>query len=154
MTKLNPKKDQKTLTQLEELLETYFGEKAPALPEGIKEFIVNFGPWITLLMIIIALPAILAVLGLGTMAIPFSYLGGFQFGLRHTISMVLVGATLILEIIALPGLFKRKLSAWKLMFYVSLIAVVQSALTMNFSGLIIGSLISWYVLFQIKKLYR
>jgi len=154
MAKLNLRKDQDMLAQLERLLETYFGEKAPRLPDGIKEFIVNFGPWITLLMIVATLPAMLAILGLGTMAIPFSYLGGFQFGLRHTISILLTGATLILDVIALPGLFKRKLSAWKLIFYVSLISVVQNALTVNFSSLVIGSLISWYVLFQIKKLYR
>jgi hypothetical protein len=154
MTKQKPKTDQKSLIKLEELLEVYFGEKAPALPEGIREFIVNFGPWITLLMVIAALPVMLAVLGLGTAAIPFSYLGGFQFGLRHTLSMFLVGATLVLDTVALPGLFKRKLTAWRLIFYVSLISAAQNALTMNFSGLIIGSLISWYVLFQIKKLYR
>jgi len=56
--------------------------------------------------------------------------------------------------VALPGLFKRKLSAWRLMYYSSLVGVLQALLAVNLGGLIIGATLSFYCLFQIKPLYK
>ncbi|MFN4212499.1 MAG: hypothetical protein ACK4FL_00870, partial [Microgenomates group bacterium] len=61
------------LGQLEETLELYFVKKAPfSLPEGVKELIVTFGPYLVVLGIILGVPAVLAALGLGALVSPFT----------------------------------------------------------------------------------
>ena len=142
-----------SLKQLEDLLYEYFGKKAPAMPEGLKEFIVKFGPWITLVMMIMLLPLILAFLGIGAVLMPFSFIGGINAGFNHSVSFIFSIIILVIEAIALPGLFKRQIGAWRLMFYISLLNAVSSVISMNIGGLIIGTLISFYVLFQIKSKY-
>lgn len=140
--------------KLEEFLDLYFGQKAPALPDNVKKFIVKYGPYIALVLMVLSLPAILLAFGITTIAIPFSYLGGIRTGLSFSFSTLLTLVVLVLEIMALPGLFKRQLSAWRLMYYSSLVCALQSLLAINLSNLIIGALISFYFLFQIKPLYK
>jgi hypothetical protein len=55
--------------------------------------------------------------------------------------------------LALPGLFKRKMSAWKLIFYSQLIGITFSLLSGSILGALIGGLIGLYILFQIRPLY-
>ena len=141
------------MKQLEDTLDLYFRQKAPALPPNVKEAIVRFGPWIALILIILSLPALLFVLGLGTLLAPFSFLGGITVGFTYTITMVFSIARLVLEVMALPGLFRRARSGWYLMYYAALLGVVQHVLTFSIVGLIIGSLISFYILFQIREYY-
>ena len=64
--------------QLEQTLKVYLVDKAPALPEKVKEVIVKYGPWITLIFLVLSLPAILFAFGLGTIVAPFAFLGGVQ----------------------------------------------------------------------------
>lgn len=143
-----------TLEKLESKLDLYFNKKAPNLPENIKESIVKYSPYITLIIMIICLPIILFALGLGTVLLPLSFLGGLGTGFKGMISLIFLVITLTLTTVALPGLFKRAKKSWKLMFYCSLISTVQNLLTFNISNLIIGSVISWYFLFQIKNYYK
>ncbi len=142
-----------SLKQLEDILELYLVKKAPSLPTGAKEAIVKFGPWIVLIILIMTLPLVLAVLGLGSLFIPISYMGGVNSGVGYTASLVLMFITLILEAVALPGLFRREKRSWNLVYYATLIGAVQSAISFNLVGLIVGSLISLYILFQIKSYY-
>jgi len=139
---------------LDDTLELYLVKKAPSIPENIKEFIVKFSPWITVILLVISLPAILLALGVGTIATPFAYLGGLRFGFSYTISLLFTAAILVIEAIAIPGLFKRSMSAWKLLFYASLISALQSLISFNLGGLIIGTGLSLYVLYQVKSYYK
>lgn len=142
------------ITQLEDFLNLYLVKKAPALPANVKEFIVNFAPWITLILIIIAVPAMLWVLGLGTFLMPFGFMMGPQAGFNYALSFIFSAASIVLEAMAIPGLFKRQKSAWYLVFYADLINVVYNIITLNVAGLIIGSLISFYFLFQVREYYK
>lgn len=142
------------LAELENLCDEYFGKKAPSLPENAKEAIVKFGPWIALILLVISAPAILGLLGLGAALSPFAYLGNFSAGIGYTVSIVFTVVIMVLEIIALPGLFKRAKSGWNMMFYVTLLQAVDSLVSVNIGGLIIGTLLSLYVLFQIKSYYK
>ena len=58
-------------------------------------------------------------------------------------------------IVAVPGLFKRTKGAWTLLFYASIISLIGSIISLSgiVSGLI-GAIIGWYILFQVKELYR
>lgn len=142
------------LKQLEDTLELYLVKKAPALPENVKETIVKFAPWITLILIILALPAILAIFGLSALVMPFSYLGGFRYGLNYTLTIVVSAVVLIIEAIAIPGLMKRSKSAWNLVYYATLIGAIQNLISFNIGALVIGTLLSLYVLFQVKSYYK
>lgn len=142
------------LSQLDTVLETYLVKKAPGLPANVKELIVKYGPYISLILIILALPAMLLALGIGTIGLPLSFLGGVSAGTRFSVGYLFTIGVVILEIIALPGLFKRALAGWKFMYYSALLGAVQNIVTFNLGGLVIGTLLSLYILFQIKSYYK
>lgn len=59
-----------------------------------------------------------------------------------------------LEAWAVPGLFKRSAHAWHLVFYATLVSFAGNVLAFNIVGAVIGGIIGWYLLFQIKALYK
>ena len=142
------------MSNLESILEDIFVKKAPALPKNLKEAIVNCGPWLILVSLVFSLPAILAIFGLGAISMPFSYLGGIRSGYNFSLNFIFTYAIIILNAVALPGLFKRTRQGWKFLFYSSLVAFVQNLLTFNLGSLVVGSAISWYFLFQIKSYFK
>lgn len=139
------------------MLEYYLVTKAPfALPQGVKEWIVKYGPWIDVILLILFLPAILLALGLSAAFLPFAMMGGVAgFGLASIILIV----QLVLMVAALPGLFARKMSGWNLLFY-SIVVNLVYGLVSSFSylgsilGTIISTIISLYILFQVRSLYK
>ena len=82
-------------------LDQFFGAGCPLqLPDGIREFLVKFGPWITLVVLIISIPAMLAALGFGTILSPFLGPKVAGFGLAWLLGAVQTAITAV----ALPGL--------------------------------------------------
>jgi hypothetical protein len=131
-------------------LDFYLVQKAPfQLPPKVKEAIVKFGPWIGLVLIILSLPFLLLALGLGAFLLPLAGASAHGIGIAWIVLLVQVGLT----IAALPGLFARKMSGWRLAFYSRLVAILTSLLLGNVVGAIVVGLISLYVLFQIRTLY-
>ncbi len=140
--------------KLEETLAVYFEKKAPTLPKGVKEVLVAIAPWGILLMFVMMIPAIFAVLG-------FSYsgmMGQYMFGWRQGGYLVLNGiftlAMMVLYGLALPGLFKKNRSGWQYMFYGALLSTLRSVVMFDISSLIIGTLLSMYILFQVRSYYK
>jgi hypothetical protein len=133
-------------------LDFYLVKNAPfQLPDAGREWIVKFGPWITLVLLILTLPLLAVALGFGTLLIPFGGLGyatGFGF---LTIALI---AEVGLMIAALPGLFARKMSGWRLLFYSQLVGIVYSLLSGSIVGGLLFGLISLYILFQVRLLYQ
>lgn len=143
----------KILSDLEQRLNIYFGQKAPQLPENVVRFIVKFGPYLMIVGLVLSVPAILFAFGLGALISPLAFLN-VRYGVHFSLTTFFSLITLVLNIMAVPGLFKRLKSAWNLMFYASLIQGISYLLNFNLGSLIIGMAISWYFLFQIKKEYR
>lgn len=141
------------LKQLESWLEEYLGHKAPQLPEKWRETLVKIIPWITLIIMVLALPVILFALGIGTFVAPFAFYGGLNAGGMYMVGMILSVVSIVLEVMALPGLFKRSMQGWRFAYYASLVTAISAIVMFNFSSLI-GVIIGLYILFQIKKLYR
>jgi hypothetical protein len=132
-------------------LDFYLVKKAPfQIPEGGREFIVKFGPWITLVLLIISLPALLFVLGVGTF---FAPMAGVAAASSFGISAIFLIVQLGLRIAALPGLFARKMSGWNLLFYATLVGFVHSLVSYAIISGIIGALIGLYILFQVRTKY-
>jgi hypothetical protein len=136
-------------------LDFYLVKKAPfQLPEGVKEAIVKFGPWVALVLIVLMLPFLLLVLGIGAFVLPFAAASGSAGAAAGFLTIPLVLVTLALDVAALPGLFARKMMGWKLIFYSRLITIVWDVLLLNILGAVIGGLIGLYILMQIRPLYN
>ena len=140
--------------QLESTLDLYLVKKAPSLPKNFKELLVSLAPWATVVMIIIGLPAFLAVLGISAYTLPLAYWAGARLGFMYYLSIAFLGATLVIRAMAVPGLFARKLAAWKLLYYAALLGMVYSLLNYAIFSALIGTLVGLYFLFQIKEYYK
>jgi len=152
-TKIDNKSFLKMLSDWEEKLNVYFGQKAPKLPESVIDFIVKVGPYLMIVGLIFSVPALLFAFGLGALISPLAFLN-VRYGVHFSLTAIFSLITLVLNIMAIPGLFKRLKSAWNLMFYASLIQAVSYLFSFNLGSLIIGMAISWYFLFQIRKHYK
>ena len=132
-------------------LDFYLVQKAPfQLPDGMKEFIVKFGPWIAIVLIVLSLPFLLLALGVSAFVLPYARTAAPSIGVAWIVLLVQLGLT----IMALPGLFARTMSGWRLIFYARLVAIVTSIAMGGIVGAIIGGLISLYILFQVRTLYK
>ena len=133
-------------------LDYYLVKKAPfQLPDNAKEWIVKYAPWIAVVLLVLALPPILFVLGIGSILLPF---GGYAYASSYSFFTILLIVELGLDIAALPGLFARKMQGWRYIFYARVIAIVSGLLTGNVVGALVGGLIGLYILFQVRPLYE
>jgi len=133
-------------------LDFYLVKKAPfQLPDAAKEFIVKFGPWITIVLLFLTLPLLLMALGIGAFLMPF---GGLGYATGFGFLSLFVLAEIALMVAALPGLFARKMAGWRLLFYSQVISIVYSLLSGSVVGGIIFGLIALYILFQVRPLYQ
>ncbi len=145
--------------QLDNICEEYLVKKAPGLPENIKELLVKIAPWVSLVGVILGIPAVLAIFGLSAFVMPLGFLGGIMsgrpfFGVTYLVSVAFLVVTLVLEALAIPGLFKRSKQGWMFAYYAVLVSAVSNLVSFNLGGLIIGTLIGLYILFQLKSYYR
>ena len=132
-------------------LDFYLVQKAPfQIPANAKEWIVQYGPWITVVLLVLALPPLLFVLGIGAAFMPY---GGIGYAAGFTYLTIVLIAQLGLMVAALPGLFARKMSGWQLLFYAQIVSCVFSLLSGSVVGAVVGVVISMYVLFQVRPLY-
>lgn len=146
-----------TLKQLEDTLELYFVKKAPALPTNIKDILVKIAPYLVIISLIMTIPAILLLLGLGGFATTIAPAGGADAVAtlpNMWIGIILLIPVVILDAMAVPGLFARKAIGWKYIFWAQLIGVVSSIIQFNIIGGLIGAIIGFYILFQIKSHYK
>lgn len=134
------------------LLDFYLVKKAPfQVPDNVREWLVKFGPWIALVLMIVTLPLVLLAFGISTVFLPFAGAGyAAGFGLSTILAIVQFG----LQVAALPGLFARKMSGWTLLFYAQLVWILAALLTGWIVHALLGGLISLYLLFQVRSLYR
>lgn len=135
-------------------LDEWLVKKAPfQLPESVKEFIVKFGPWIDLVLLVLALPALLAVIGLSSFMMPYAVIGGVGYSSLYWVGIAVLVVQLVLQVMALPGLFARKMGGWTLLFYSQLVSIVYSVVSYNILGAILSAVIGLYFLFQIREKY-
>lgn len=144
--------------QIDSVLEPYFLKKAPQLPNNIREIIVAIVPYFTLIGVIISVLGLLLALGVTAFATPmllfFGGMGGAQAVAGGVVGLVFLAIQGVLEAIAIPGLFKRQRSAWNLLFLANIVGAIYNLVSLNLIGLVIGFLISFYLLYQIKSYYK
>lgn len=139
---------------LETELAPYFTVKAPfQFPINFREGFVKYWPIVSLVLLLLTLPAILAFLGIGAALMPVSLLGGLGSGIGYTIVMVLTLIRLLLGAFALPGLFNRKRAGWVLSYYAELLSILTSLFSFSIVGILLG-LLFLTLLFQVRDYYR
>jgi hypothetical protein len=142
---------------IETFLNEYLGKKAPALPPNVKELIVKFAPWLTVIGVVISIPALLTLLGLGglvAITAPLGGVSGVQSGFGYLVSMVFLVATIVLEGLAIPGLFAKTRQGWLMVFYSILVNALGSLLQFQIVGAVLGLIIGGYFIFQVREYYK
>jgi hypothetical protein len=162
------------LQSLENSLEDVFVKKAPALPENGKKAIVEYIPYINLILGLLSLWTAYALWHWAHLAdnlinyantLSAAYGGGTIAHTRMSgilwLGMVVMAVQALLYIAAFPALRDRKKSGWNLMFYALLVNVVYGVVVLfsdyggvgNLLGSLIGSAVGLYFLFQIRGHY-
>jgi hypothetical protein len=72
------------------------------------------------------------------------------FGLAVAVLLV----EIVLDVAALPGLFARRMSGWRLIFYARIVAIADSLLRGAVASAIVWGIVSLYILFQVRALYH
>jgi hypothetical protein len=139
--------------QVEKTLQTYLYDKAPHLPPNWQEVLVKFLPYLTILFVVMSLPVLLAAFGLGAFLSPFMILGGVGGFATYSLTLIVFAVSVVLEAVAIPGLFAKTSKAWYLLYYSTLINALYNFLSFNLVGFVVGGALSLYLLFQIKKHY-
>lgn len=142
------------MKNLTDTLELYLVKKAPAIPANIKTLLVQYAPWLSILVIIVSLPAILALFGLSAIVNPM--MGGYimaNAGFNITLAVIFLAVSLVLRCLSLQGLFSKTKNGWNMMYYATLVSAVYSLLRLDLVGLVVGTGISLYLIFQVRSLY-
>jgi hypothetical protein len=80
--------------------------------------------------------------------------GGIGYATGFTYLTIVLLVQLGLMVMALPGLFARKMAGWQLLFYAQIASIVFSLLSGSLVGAVVGGVISMYLLFQVRPLYK
>lgn len=130
-------------------LEDFF-KKAPQLPKGGRDVIVTITPWIALIFGILGVIAGVGLVGVS----PLGLFGGTSVAFGALISGVLAIISSVLMLMAFPKLQKHLYGGWMLLFWSEVVNVVSQVINLNLLGAVIGGLIGFYLLFQIKSYYK
>jgi len=142
------------LGQIENFFDEYLVRKAPFhLPDNVKEVIVKVAPWITIILMVLAIPLILAAIGFTVAFAPAAVVAGHSLGTVYWIGWVITLASLILEIMSIKGLLHRQMQGWRYVYWAMLLGVLSNILMVSIGGLV-GNLIGLYILFQVKSKYH
>jgi hypothetical protein len=138
---------------LEKELAPLFLDRLPPVSVGVKEGFVKYFPWITLVLMVLLLPVVILAFGLGAVLSPLSFLGGLGSGVFYIISVGLTGLVLVLDLLALNGLFNRKRRGWVLAYYAQLVSIVSSILSFSIFSILLAAGFM-YLLFQVRSYYK
>ena len=142
------------LGQLESMLEEYLVKKAPALPEKAKEILVNILPWLVVIGVVLGGWGLLMLSGLTAGLTSMGMMNVYSSSSFGIVYQIITLVILVVEVMALPGLFKRQAQGWKFAFYATLIGLVAGLFGGNLVSSLVGTIISLYLLFQIKSFYK
>jgi len=147
---------------LETQLADLFKKVNIQIPESGKQTLVKIIPWVDLVLLILLLPAVLAIFALGSLIGGLAVATGVSTGPIYWLALVFLVVQVALMAAALPGLFKLRRQGWVLMYYGTLIGVGYNLFDWvrtpaAFFGLVWGlgvSAVSLWLIFQVCDHYR
>lgn len=162
------------LKSLETNLEDVFVKKAPPLPANGKKAIIEWLPWINLVLGILSLWTAYSLWHWAHLvdkltdyansisaAVGVSTISANRMSFMLWLGLLVMTVQGLLYLLAFPALRERKKSGWDLIFYALLVNVVYGVVVWftdyggfgSFIGSLIGSAIGFYFLFQIRSGY-
>lgn len=143
----------KSVDQLINSMEEWYS-KLPPLPRNWRDVIVNITPWLALIFGVIGVLGSLGAIGILTFLAPFVILGsGVGVASGGIIGAILALIASALLVLAFPATRSRKKSGWNLLFYSEVVSIVSSLVAFSAGG-VVGALIGFYILFQIRSYYK
>ncbi|HET7059766.1 MAG TPA: hypothetical protein VFH99_00390 [Candidatus Saccharimonadales bacterium] len=160
---------------LEKNLDDWLVKQAPPLPPNAKRTLVEYLPWINLILGVLTLYSVYIIWHWAHLAnnfINYANSVGAAYGAPQIaanrltfgiwLGLVVLAAEALLYLAAFPATRDRKKSGWDLMFYAFLVNVAYGVVILftaygGFGSLIwtlIGSAIGLYLLFQIRGNYK
>jgi hypothetical protein len=141
------------MKELERTLAGWFG-KLPGLPANVREVLVKLAPYFAIIGVILSLPVILFALKLGAIAEMIPGAGGMWLAYGTFLALPNAIISVVLLGLSISGLFARHSEGWRYLYYNALAGGVFAILDKDLGGLIIGTGISLYVLFQVRSYYK
>lgn len=130
------------VNRIEAFLKEYLGDKAPPIPENIKYAVVQFLPWVVILMVIYSASFVLNIFRFAAFYSP-----------AITVVAILTIIVIVLRAIAVPQLLKKTEKGWKYLFYSVLVSSVAALFGTSFIIDLVINVALLYVLFQIREEY-
>lgn len=160
---------------IEKALDEVFVKKAPVqLPENAKKSIVEYSPYLALIIGVLSLLGALSLWRIGhRVDTAINYLNSYSvaagygkvthsLGVFYYLALASLAAQGALYLAAFPGLKARKKAGWNFLFFGLILEAVYSVVSLfdsnylggsNFIGGLIGLIIGGYFLFQIRSHY-
>lgn len=139
-----------------EMLEEIFA-KAPPLPKNAKDVIVKITPFIAIIFGILGILGAISGLGLFTFFSPLALYGGpagiTSYGTGFVSALFWLASSFLL-LVAYPGTKANKINGWNMLFWSEVVSLIGSVISMSLISGIVGALIGFYLLFQIKSYYK
>jgi hypothetical protein len=120
----------------------------------VKEILVKIAPWLALVMAFFGVMAFMGLVGLGSLAT----IGGVataSYGSvwQMWVSIIALGIMALIYVFAFNPLRNRQKKGWEYMYYAQLISVASSAISLNIFGAIVGFVVGFWILFQVREKY-
>ena len=136
---------------------TYNKLDLPSLPASIKELLITFAPWLSLLSgvlgLLVFIPGAVVLLVIS----PLAGTAGAGLGYVATIIHLILSAVgAVISLMAFSGLRQRALRGWTMMFWATAVYLVAGLLPPGIGAIIstiIGGAAGLYLLFQTKPYY-
>jgi len=145
------------LNDLRKFLDKYY-VKLPAFPKGLNDFIVSVAPWLALIFGVLAIIAGVQAFGVFSVTAPLAAYAGLQ---GYTFIAIVTAVILFLQgligLLAFSPLKAKKVKGWNLMFYSLLLGLLSPIITLNTYSILnalVGVLIGYYVLYQVRAFYK
>ena len=138
------------------ILDNYY-VKFPVLPKGADEFIVSVAPWLALVFGILAILGGISAFGFGSFLTPYAAMFGPGGYAAFLLSSLVILAEGVLMLWAFSSLRKRALKGWNLMFWTLVLSILSSVVSLSVYSIVssvIGALIGYYFLYQVKSYYK
>lgn len=145
---------QKNIKNWQDTMEQWF-DKAPSLPKQWREVLVTIAPWFALVFGILGVLVGLGGLGVLSVLSPMMLVGNGVNATAWSFASVVVSlVSSVLMLIAFPGLQARKMQGWTWLFWSEWAAFASSLLAWSLLGGVIGAVIGFYLLYQMKSFYK
>ncbi len=125
----------------------------PKLPVEVTNLMVNFGPYLVLLGGILNFLTIFSLFSVNSFLFNFGWLAGATIFPYYHIYVIGIAVSGLMLIVAFGELQAKTIFGWRLVFWSLNLSCLALFFSLNILSGLVGVLLSWYFLSQIKQNY-